>query len=54
MLVKRSPIAGPSRAKITITTTATNTNISTYSTNPCPCSFGDRDMQRTSFFSVLF
>jgi hypothetical protein len=40
MLEKTFPIAGPSRARITITTTATNTRIKAYSTKPCPFSFG--------------
>src|SRR3989304_4472696 len=40
MPLKTLPIAGPSRARMTITTTATNTRISAYSTRPCPFSFG--------------
>ena len=40
MLLKMSPIAGPSRLKTTITTIATRTRINAYSTKPCPFSFG--------------
>lgn len=40
MLLKTLPMAGPSRARITITTTATRTRINAYSTRPCPFSFG--------------
>ena len=37
-LEKMLPMAGPSRARMTITTTATNTRISAYSTKPWPSS----------------
>ena len=40
ILEKMSPMAGPSRARITITTMATKTRINAYSTKPWPFSFG--------------
>jgi len=50
MFEKTLPIAGPSRAKITITTIATNTKINAYSTRPCPFSLGANNIAFTIFF----
>jgi hypothetical protein len=47
-------MAGPSRAKTTITTMATITRIRAYSTRPCPDSFGDDNIELTSFLYNIY
>jgi hypothetical protein len=49
MLLKMLPIAGPSRARMTITTIATRTRIKAYSTSPCPSSRGRNSICLTTF-----
>ena len=46
MVLKVSPILGPSKRTTLMTTSATNARMIAYSTSPCPLSFGANNIRK--------